>query len=133
LLLREHIKRKYRAVTASRIDPSRKPDYIGTWDLEVPAHGLFEVYIDDRNGDGAFNGHVEDAYGQAGITGHTTDGAISFTKTYSRNAKRLGGENNPVFYVGSRTSDGYEGNFTFDDNGREVVKQFSMRKSPFGQ
>lgn len=126
-IVREHIERKHRAVTTGRVCSDRKPDYVGTWDLEAPAHGLFEVYIDGRNGNGSFHGHVEDAYGRAGITGHTTDDAISFTKTYSRNAKKLGGASNPVFYVGSGTSDGYKGHFTFNDGGQMVTREFTMK------
>src|SRR3989338_7003639 len=129
LLLREHITRQHRAVITGRALMNGKPDYIGTWDQEVPAHGLFEVYIDGRNGNEGFHGHVEDAYGQAGVTGHTTEDAISFTKTYSRGAKRLGGASNPIFYVANATPDGYKGSFTFDDGGQMVTKDFTMKKS----
>jgi hypothetical protein len=79
LLDRELLKRRYSAITESRILPDKIPDYIGTWDLNIPARGLFEIYLNPKN---KFVGKIEDALGTASFMGEIKEEGLFFTKNY---------------------------------------------------
>ena len=58
----------------------RTPDYIGTWNLVIPAQGLFEVYLDKKNG--GMTGRIEDTLGTAIFTGVISKKTATFMKKY---------------------------------------------------
>lgn len=81
LLDRELLIRRYRAVTEGRIMPKGTPSYIRTWDVVIPARGLFEVYLDKKY---AIHGRIEDALGTADFGGQITKNNATFFKRYNR-------------------------------------------------
>jgi hypothetical protein len=80
LLDRELLIRKYRAITEGRIMSGGTPDYIGSWDLTIPARGLFEIYLDPRNS--GMTGVIEDTLGSATFVGVITEVKALFGKNY---------------------------------------------------
>ncbi len=74
---RELVMRKYRAATRGRVMAEGIPDFIGTWDLRVPAKGLFEVYL-ESDGDG----RIEDIFGSATAIARIDGDKIGFDKKY---------------------------------------------------
>ena len=67
---RDSLERRYNAVKTGRItNGERKPDYIGAWQLDIPARGLFELFIYERD-DNHVSGLIEDTLGMATFTGN---------------------------------------------------------------
>lgn len=77
---RELIRRKYHAATQGRIDSNSQPSFIGTFDLAVPARGLFEVF---QYGD-TFSGGIADVHGDSEFAGHIKNDEVKFIKRYVR-------------------------------------------------
>lgn len=74
---RELIERKHRAATMGRVLANGAPDFIGTWNLRIPAQGLFELYL-DANGDG----RIEDILGTATAATVIDGDKVVFDKRY---------------------------------------------------
>ncbi len=100
---REHLIRKYNAVKQGRILPDKTPDWIGSWD-DRTAEGLFEVYVDSKQGTG-MRGTIEDVFGSASFTSITTDGVFYIFKVYSKEAKSIGASKSPVVYKCEMTNE----------------------------
>lgn len=126
MLDRELIQRRYRAVTRGRVMGSRrKPDFIGTWDTQIPARGLFEVYL-DKDG---WHGRVEDCLGTASFDGRITrDGEwFGFLKKYIPDKSSRNAVTTAVMYKGGFVGDEavgqYESNGVVGGNFR--VREFN--------
>lgn len=107
---REAIIRRYTALTKRRILPERTPQFIGTWNLDLPAGGLFEVYVDTSN-DGTLSGSIEDINGRARFSGRVTKSYVQFEKTYEEVAICAGGAAGPITYNGRFRNGKYYGEF----------------------
>ena len=114
-LKRDHLLRKYNSVINTRIFPQRNPQFVGTWDVEVPSKGLFEIYLEKQNGKD-IEGTIEDAIGKATFNGTKDNEQIYFTKKYSEEAKRVGGAKEDIEYNGFSVNGKYEGLFKFQDD-----------------
>ena len=57
------------------------PDWVGTWDVEQPSRGYFEVFVDEENGR-IMRGRIEDLLGTADFEGEFSSREIKFTKKY---------------------------------------------------
>lgn len=104
------LSRKEFALKLGRILPMQKPDFIGTWDLKIPAMGLFEIYIKNRS-DNRLEGLIEDCLGSAQFIGEESDGKLRFVKVYDEMAIKLGGEEKPIIYEGELKDGKYHGTF----------------------
>ena len=105
------VKRAFNAVEHGRITPEKTPQFIGTWREEVPAEGLFELYI---NGvfDGKVYGNIEDALGSASFVGRITQDRIAIQKWYDEQAHESGALREPITYEGSLNGARFTGKYT---------------------
>ncbi|GEM_PF-5898992 len=123
LAARESTVRKYSAVKKGRIFPERKPQFIGTWDVQVPEAGLFEVYIESAHPDGLVEGTIEDVNGPAYFRGKIEDARVSFSKFYSEAARSIGAAQDLVYYEGFRENGECRGFFRHDNSSGSFVMQ----------
>jgi len=114
-LERDHFLRKYNSVMKNRVFPERNPQFIGTWDIEVPGRGLFEIYLEKQNGK-SIEGTIEDTIGRSTFKGTKNNGEIYFTKKYSEEAKLMGGAKEEIEYNGFLVNGKYEGLFRFQND-----------------
>jgi len=102
LAAREKVERQNKAITLGRIIASKEPAWIGTWDVSIPAKGLFEIYVEHEiktfHGVTALEGKVEDIYGSAQFTGSVNDETLIFRKEYDEPAVAVGGFKGPIMY-----------------------------------
>ena len=80
MLDRELLRRKYNAVMGGRIDMNSQPSFVGTFDLAVPARGLFEVFQSGKS----FSGGIVDVHGDSEYSGEIKGDEVEFTKRYVR-------------------------------------------------
>lgn len=107
LLERELLVRKYRAIKEKRITEGFKPDFVGTWDLDLPARGLFEVFVEGSR----FGGRIEDTLGTAVFEGTINDTEVSFVKGYDPEKSSPEATPKPVRYAGNLVHGQYEGQY----------------------
>lgn len=107
LLERELLIRKYRALKEKRITDGTKPDFIGTWDLDLEARGLFEVFVEGSR----FGGRIEDTLGTAVFEGTVTDSEVAFVKVYDPEKSSQEVTTDPIRYVGNLVHGKYEGHY----------------------
>ncbi len=115
LIERNCLERRMRAVTEDRVT-SGSPDFIGTWDVEIPARGLFEVYLD--------SGTIEDCLGTAEFVGNIGPDSVDFTKGYVPGQYSHLAYHDMINYRGISTKEGYEGFYTM---GREPERKFTLQ------
>lgn len=118
LLERELLKRRYRAVMEGRVMAEKTPDYIGTWDTQVPARGLFEVYLDDEGA----RGTIEDCLGTASFLGMITADVAIFGKKYYRDKSSDKVVQGKVYYNGGASG----------LNPGEIIGQFRSKYAGIG-
>lgn len=114
IALREKTIRLYSAATKNRVFPDKKPDFVGTWDVNIPARGLFEIYITEREefcGSTIIKGTIEDVNGSAEFAGNIKDNEMMFNKTYSEDAIRAGGVSGNINFSGRLEGKEYRGFF----------------------
>lgn len=127
LLERELLRRRYRAVTKGRVMAKGNPDYIGTWDLTIPARGLFEIYLDKKNN--GMTGQIEDALGTATLVGVITEKKVIFAKNYKMNKSSSDAERETIAYQGDGSNGLYIGQFKVASGFRSDREMpFCMRK-----
>lgn len=80
MLDRELLRRKYTAVMDGRIDTNSQPSFVGTFDLAIPARGLFEVFPSG----GGFSGGISDVHGDSDFSGEIKGDEVEFIKRYVR-------------------------------------------------
>ncbi len=107
---RDRLKRKYNAAVLGCIVPGGRPDLIGTWNVSIPARGLFEMYVETQDGD-LFSGSIEDTLGGAHFDGRKGDISIEFAKEYGIQAAENGAAKGPIEYRGILKNGRYEGSF----------------------
>lgn len=114
---RESLVRRHAVLQHGRIFPDRAARFVGTWDLRIPDHGFFKLYVDQMNGE-TFTGSIEDTLGSARCEGVLRDGAVRFTKRYDPDAILASGWPVPIVYEGRRLLDGrYEGTYRGQNRG----------------
>lgn len=117
---RTWVERLYKAVKEGRVTDG-KCDYIGTWDLYLEHRGLFEVYIEYREGN-VIKGKIFDCLGDAVFSGTIEGDKIilikEYTMTYGNAAK------GKIFYEGVLQGEEYVGSLEY--NGPEAG--FKMKK-----
>jgi hypothetical protein len=105
------IKRTYNCLTNGRIEGSKTPDFVGTWNLrDIPAQGYFELYI-TKNVNGRIQGTILDFLGDSEFEGTLKNGTLRFEKTYTKPFKGLEASTRPIAYSGLKTDNGYSGLF----------------------
>lgn len=97
------LKRQSRALTEGRVTDG-SPDFIGTWDVEIPARGLFEVYLDSKQ-----SGRIEDCLGTATFVGEIGPERIDFTKGYLPEESLKTSYHDVINYSGRLVGKDYEG------------------------
>jgi hypothetical protein len=108
LLDRELIKRRYRAATEGRIMTGKIPDFVGTWDITIPARGLFEIYLNKKDN---LVGLIEDTLGTATFNGSITDKKAIFAKNYNQKKSSSDAIRDTIMYAGNGSNDLYIGDF----------------------
>jgi len=104
LAAREKVVRQDKALNLGRILVSKSPRWIGTWSVDIPARGLFEVYVEDEiktfHGVTAYRGTIEDIFGTAKFIGSVDSKTrtLILEKQYSPEAIAIGGSAGPVKY-----------------------------------
>lgn len=78
---REQAIRWHNAVSLGRITTGERPAFIGSWRPDCRPDGLFEVHVEQRNGNNV-RGTIIDALGTAHFTGEVTDERIRLEKEY---------------------------------------------------
>lgn len=131
LLERTLIKRRYRAITEGRVMEGKTPDFIGTWDTQVPARGLFELYL-ESNG---VKGVIEDCLGTATFVGVISSRSTTFIKEYDTSKSGEKAVRGQVFYEGGRSSLALEEIFgvfrsPYIDEGSFRIKKFDGTPYP---
>lgn len=137
----EIVRRRYFARTKGRILPDKIPDFIGTWDMELPFKGLFEIYICRRfDRFNFFEGIIEDTIGTALCFGELNDESVSFQKAYlkyclpdlpeRRYAKAFDEFSRKplIIYSGTKKGDEYIGTFCFERDPLTLPQPFSMKR-----
>lgn len=123
---RNSLYRKYSALKLGRILLTKKPNFIGTWDLEIPARGLFEMYITHRS-DGKIEGIIEDCIGSAQFAGELSNNNVKFVKAYDKLAVKIGGAEELLFYEGELKDGEYHGNFRSQETEKKGLYQEQPR------
>ena len=117
--------RKYRAIKEGRITDG-DPDFVGTWNIRIPAQGLFELYIQKRDGR-RISGIIEDACGSATFEGESTDTEIWFVKRYDDDAISIGGWS-IFFYAEERQNGTVKGTYYSEDHpGKQEFEMTEQR------
>ncbi len=113
LAQRDQIIRKHNAASEGRIIMNGRPTFVGTWDSQIPAKGLFEMYVEkdteEEPGVRSISGTMEDVIGTAFFDGAITHDAISFTKEYERASVDAGAFPRPMYYVAKLEDGVYSG------------------------
>ena len=78
------------------------PDWVGTWDVNSPSNGYFEMFIDEQIGSHV-SGRIEDMLGTSTFEGDITLRSISFVKRYTDCARQA--SNSPINYQANTESD----------------------------
>ena len=78
---REQAIRWYRAATLGRVTVGEPPALIGSWEVSCRPYGLFEVHVDEQNGNN-FRGTIIDTLGDAPFSGYVTDSKLRLVKEY---------------------------------------------------
>lgn len=77
--VRQGLERTIRLLETGRLS-DRKPNLIGTWDINNPLKGYFEMYV---NGNGkAIHGEIVDCLGDADFEGEINNREMRFVKKY---------------------------------------------------
>ncbi|HVZ12263.1 MAG TPA: hypothetical protein VG965_04495 [Patescibacteria group bacterium] len=130
LLTRELTLRNYRAVTEGRVMEGVTPDYIGSWDTQVPARGLFEIYMDENG----MTGVIEDCLGTAKFSGFIDDEVAFFTKKYDpKKSSKLAVQGNVAYNARkSPIREGFLGDFMAEgvEPGMFRIKKFDGNPYP---
>lgn len=122
---RSRILRKQYAIFETRIT-GRTPDYIGTWDPDVPANGLFEMFIDRRDGYD-ISGTIEDTDGTADFKGGFYGDIILFSMRY-RKGHEQEKDSPPLAFEGVLKDGRVSGTYAIKDTsvaGRFEMSEFS--------
>lgn len=131
LVYRELLERRYRAITEGRIMSKGIPEYIGTWDLVIPARGLFEIYVDKRDD---VHGRIEDTLGTADFVGRITENNAVFSKKYNPSKSSSEAAEDSMMHTADGGNGYYLGTFKIASgykNDRE--RPFGMRKFSLGK
>ena len=88
---------------------SRDPDYVGTWDMNLPIFGFFEMYVENTEGD-IPEGKIIDCLGDAKFLGEICPERVNFSKEYTVNFGQAG--DGEVNYHSTRENGYYRGEFT---------------------
>lgn len=124
------LERSFKAVTEGCIT-NRTPDFIGTWDTDIPARGLFEIHL-NKDENNRFTGIIQDSLGDAIFSGQIDEDQVSFTKIYFPDfSSEEAFHDGRVSYTGKRDGDLYKGYFEFVHNNGAIKehRQFSLRKN----
>lgn len=100
VLERELLERQYNAVTKWRVFPDRTADFIGTDDLEVRTRGLFEGFIENREGT-FVSGSIVDNGGDASFEGKWDGQKIVFVKKYDPERTIMAANRQQILYEGT--------------------------------
>ena len=115
MVIRDSVLRRYNAVKLGRILPDKKPQFIGSWDIDMNERGLFEVYINKKDSNGGVRGVIEDTFGSAFFSGRIANGQIKLSKLYDNLAIKNGGASEKITYYGELKNWKYEGNFNVEN------------------
>lgn len=112
------VKRQYKALKEGRVT-DEEPDFIGTWDIDVPAKSIFEMFIEKKDG-ASVSGRIEDTLGTAEFSGSIERPGvithIKFTKIYNKSATLVGAVPHKIYYSGrSDNEDMVSGTFGYTD------------------
>ncbi len=103
------------------------PDYIGTWDMQVPARGLFEVYL----GDDGINGTIEDCLGTARFSGKISSDVAVFVKEYGDDKSSADAARDGVMYAGVSKGEIIAGEFRiYNEGGKFRMYKFDGNPYP---
>lgn len=117
LLDRELLLRKQRVLVEGRVTAftDRPPDFVGTWDLECPLRGYFEMYVNGQAEGEPFSGVIEDCLGTADFEGEIDDNWTQFLKSYNegQRAKESVGSQIPILYEGYLKDGVFRGDYSY--------------------
>lgn len=118
LLSRELLERRIRTVEKGRILADKIPDYIGTWDLDCPERGLFEVYKGKSFENNMFTAIIEDTLGTATAFGVDEGGVLKFVKEYQPERSSSHVMEGQIYYEAIKNDQGKcVGEFHSEDSG----------------
>lgn len=126
LVERELLIRAHRLVTEGRLLADQTPDYVGTWDLQNPLQGFFEVYVNGQAEGEPFSGIIEDCLGTADFEGEIDADWVQFLKSYREDQSSPQAAKMLMLYEGYRQNGKYEGGFSFQ--GKEENFKFTLNK-----
>jgi hypothetical protein len=125
---RKCVERRMSALLCGRVT-DKKPDFIGTWDIDVPPKGLFEVFVDnvivDKTSGNKLTGRFEDTGGSGSFKGTITGDDVSFDICYDLELSCVCHEHE--HYAGSVIGNKIVGTFTQESlpgEGRFVMVPF---------
>ncbi len=107
---RSSLLRRFSAVSGGKVTEGGRPDFIGTWDREVPARGLFEMTIGSDSGRRVM-GAIEDTIGSALFVGSRHGSRFTFEKSYTSQAVLAGGPEERITYEAVLHDERYVGRF----------------------
>ena len=113
------LERQLRAVTEGRVTDG-SPNFIGTWDVEIPARGLFEVYLES-----GMSGRIEDCLGTATFVGEIGPERVDFIKGYHPEESSGAAYHDVINYSGRLVGQNYEGVYKV---GREPERKFTLQR-----
>jgi len=113
--IRASLERAIRLLETGRLS-DRKPDFIGTWDVDNPLGGYFEMFV-TRNGK-AIHGEIVDCLGDADFEGEVKNREMRFVKKYRQDRCSEGASLKEIAYRGIVRNGDIIGYFVIDGWGK---------------
>jgi len=113
---RESLERALRLIRQGRIVTGKVPDFVGTWNLNNPHEGYFELFI-SRNNNGNVSGTIEDCLGTGDFNGVMADTEFRFLKNYRPDACIKKVDKYDLHYQGKRRGIEVFGEFSIGGGG----------------
>ena len=88
----------------------KKPDYVGTWMIDDPFVGYFEMFIEEQKNQN-IKGTILDHLGVSSFEGNLDKTSISFDKKYLFNKSVLEAASDKILYKGNKKNGIYEGGY----------------------
>ena len=102
---------------------SKKPNYIGVWDVNIPSRGYFEIFVEEIAGNN-IRGTIEDCLGLAEFYGICDENTFIFDKKYVKSAPDA--IKDVIKYEAQRNGRGFHGYYWIQGFGTAFYfKEFS--------
>ncbi len=124
---RQSLERTIRVLEKKRLT-DKEPTFVGTWDVNNPSKGYFELFIDESNG--RFQGEVIDCSGDADVEGTRTETELRFMKRYRKDACSTQAYDDEILYRGLIKENEVIGFYAMNDYGEAMYMTSKKQATP---